>query len=311
MERMISRPKAQAQAFIILGFLALVWGSSFILMKRALLSFPPFYVAAFRIMFAGIALAPFAWQYRKQFDRRLLKYYILAGVFGSALPALLFAIAQTHINSTTASLLNALAPLSALLLGAILFGVKPERNKIFGVMIGFAGAVLLVIAAHGDAATPSITWYALLLVAATLCYGFNANLVGRYLHTSPPLLTNSIALGTLALVYGVALLVFNLAPRADAVLPAWSSIAAHPLFWQSLGFLLVLSLIGTAFSNVLYVKLIQISSPIFATSVTYLIPIVAICWGLLDGEIITLLHTVGIVLILSGIFLVNRRSAKH
>ncbi len=306
---MISRPKAQAQAFIILGFLALVWGSSFILMKRALIAFPPLYVAAFRIIFAGIALAPFAWQHRTQIDKRLLKYYAVIGLFGSALPALLFATAQTHINSSTASLLNALSPLCALLLGALFFGAKPEWNKILGVAIGFGGAVLLVFAARGDAATSGITWYALLLVAATMCYGLNANLISRYLQTSPPILTNSLALGMLGVAYGAILLVLNLI-RADAILPQWSSFSAHPYFWQSLGFLLVLSLLGTAFSNVLYVKLIQISSPVFATSVTYLIPIVAIGWGLLDGEIITLLHTVGIVLILSGIFLVNRRLGK-
>ncbi|MFY8000254.1 MAG: DMT family transporter [Candidatus Kapaibacteriota bacterium] len=288
--------------FIILAVLSLIWGSSFILMKRGLEVFAPMQVAALRIAISGVVLFPFAVWGLKSLDKRHLPYLLLCGALGNGIPAILFSTAQRYINSSTSALLNSLTPLSTLLIGVLVFRVVVERAQVLGVLIGFVGATLLVVAARGETMTTEASWYAMLPVAATVCYGLNANIISRLLKGIPPMTINSIAVSGVTIFFFLPYLIWS-----GFFTEALPQAQSHPMFSVAILSIIGLSVLGTALSNALFTHLIQISSPVFSSSVTYLIPIVAMVWGVLDGEHLTALHYIGIVVILAGIYLVNKR----
>jgi drug/metabolite transporter (DMT)-like permease len=296
-------PHSRFLPFMLLSMLALVWGSSFILMKRSLVVFSPLQVAALRVIFAALMLAPFLPRSLKSLEPQHWKYLIAAGVLGNGLPAIFFTTAQRHINSSTAALLNSLTPLFTLLIGVVIFHLQAQKRQVAGVVMGFVGATALVLAARGEigAREGGSLWFAALPILATMCYGLNMNIVSRHLKGLTPIAISTIALWVLLVMYTPALL-------ATGFIAELPTLQAHPQFWQAIGCLLFLASFGTAISNALHTRLIQISSPVFASSVTYLIPIVALGWGLLDGELLTMLHFIGIATILIGIYLVNKRS---
>lgn len=298
---MESKP-SPALPFILLAVLSLIWGSSFILMKRGLIVFTPMQVAALRVAISGVLLAPFAVRALLSLEnKRLIPYFLLCGALGNAIPAILFTTAQKYINSSTGALLNSLTPISTLLLGVFIFKMHTNRAQTIGVFIGFLGAVALVLAARGEIAPGETSWYALLPVVATICYGMNANLIGRYLKGVPSLTINSLAL------FGMTLFFLPYLILSGFFTDALPIAQMQPMFGIALMSIITLSVLGTALSNALYTRLIQISSPVFSSSVTYLIPVVAMAWGLLDGEHLSVLHFVGILIILAGIYLVNKR----
>jgi drug/metabolite transporter (DMT)-like permease len=287
--------------FILLATLAMIWGSSFILMKRGLAAFAPLQVAALRMCIATVCLLPFALAALKTLNaserRRYWKPIVGVGMAGSAVPAALFCFAQTQLNSSTAGLLNSLSPLFTLIVGTLLFQLKPNKFQTFGVLTGLVGAVTLITAASSEAPSGNPV-YGLLIVVATLCYGFSVNITARHLQGLQPQQINSLSLLAIVLPYAAYLALSDFATRLHTT----------PGAWQALGFVAILASLGTAFSNIVFTKLIKASSPIFASSVTYLIPIVALLWGVIDGERLTVLHGAGIVVIFVGIMLVNRKS---
>ena len=271
-------------------------------MKRALIVFSPLQVAALRVIFAAIFLAPFVPGAIKAVEQKHWKYLVLAGLLGNGIPAIFFTTAQRHISSSTAALLNSLTPLFTLLVGMFAFGIQAQKRQIAGVVLGFAGAASLVLAAQGEigAKPGSSLWYAVLPILATLCYGINLNIISRNLKGLTPLTISSLALWTLLVFYIPALL-------GTGFLAELPALQTHPQFWMAIAALLCLAGFGTAVSNALHARLVQISSPVIASSVTYLIPIVALGWGILDGESLSVLHFIGIATILGGIYLVNKR----
>lgn len=285
-------------ALLILLILALVWGSSFILMKRGLSVFEPVQVAALRITLAGLVLSPFSFFFFRHIERRLWKYLLVVGLTGSGVPALLFCIAQTQIHSSTAGLLNSLSPLFVMLVGIIFFRTRVSLWQVAGVILGLCGAIFLITAARGESPSGEF-WYGLLVVAATVCYGFSANVIKNRLQGLSPLQINSLLFLPIAPPYMVYLAFSDFGNRLQS----------HAGAWQALGYVSILAIVGTVISNILYTRLIKISSAIFASSVTYLMPIIALMWGVLDGEQITELHGVGIVVILTGITLINKKSS--
>jgi drug/metabolite transporter (DMT)-like permease len=229
-------------------------------------------------------------------ERSYWKYLALSGLLGNGLPALLFCVAQTGINSSTAALLNSTTPLFTLTMGLLFFHLKPTRAQMLGVAIGFAGAITLVLVASKEAPAGN-PLYGLLVVCAAVCYGFSANIIGRFLAPLKPMHINAIILLPIAPLYAIYL----------ALSDFGHIVHTNPAAWQALGFVAILAIVGTAISNMLFTYLIKTSSVLFATSVAYLIPIVAMMWGLLDGEQLTALHVVGIAVILTGVYLVNRK----
>jgi drug/metabolite transporter (DMT)-like permease len=281
--------------WVYLTVLALIWGSSFILIKKGLIGLTAFQLGSLRIIFAALFLLLIGFKSLVRIPRHQWKFIALTSVFGTFIPAYLFAIAQTQIDSSVSSILNSLTPLNTLVLGALVFGLQFRRNQIFGVLIGLIGSALLIL--NGAIHHPEQNYYyAILVVIASLCYATNVNLIKRFLPDLGPL---SITTGNFAVLLVPASLILFCTGFSDVI---------HVQEVQhSLLFILVLGVLGTGIANIIFFKLIQISSPVFATSVTYLIPIVAFFWGLLDHEMLTFVQFIGAFIILIGVYLSARK----
>lgn len=292
--------KGKYQAPILLIVLAIIWGSSFILMKRGLHSFSGMQVGSLRMFLSFLLLLPLTIKFFSQVDKKKYGLLFLVGLTGNGLPALLFAIAQTKINSSTAGVLNSLTPIFTMLFGFFFLKQIFETKKIFGVFLGLAGAIVLVlIRSNGD--FESNYAYGLLIVLATICYGISVNLVKTYLHDMKSLAISGFALVGIGPPLAIYLFFYT-----DFI----ARVQTQPEALTSLGFIFLLSLFGTAISLVLYNQLVKVTDALYASLVTYLIPIVALAWGLLDYEWISWVHLLGISLILLGIYLSRLKSKK-
>ncbi|WP_281235442.1 DMT family transporter [Flavobacterium gelatinilyticum] len=271
--------------------LSLVWGSSFILIKRGLVGLSAVQVGAFRIIFAALLLLIFGFKSLLKISAGQWKFVAMTSFFGTFVPAFLFAIAETEVDSSIVAIMNSLTPLNTLVLGAILFGIQFQKRQVWGVFIGLIGCLLLVLS--GAVAHPGQNYYYVgLVVIATICYAVNVNLIKRYL---PDLNSVSITTGNFAVLLIPALIILG---STDISQKLSLEETQHSIF-----FVMILGVVGTGIANILFFKLIQISSPVFATSVTYLIPIVAFFWGLLDNEMLTPIQFFGAFIILIGVYL--------
>ena len=284
-------------AFIFL-FLCLTWGSSFILMKKGLLAFSPLQIAGLRLVSAALTLLPFVLRKLKRLSQVEWRVILVVGIVGNGLPAFLFPLAETHINSASAGILNGLSPLFALLLGQLVFQFRFSQAQNLGVMIGFIGAVILVVSGGGEVDFFTHIQYSMAVVLATVGYGLSTILIKKYLNNTPPILSTGLAFCMMALPYGLYLLFFD---------DLGEVFASNPYAGQALIYVLLLGSGGTALAVYLYYRLIQMTDPIVASSVTYLIPLVALAWGLLDGESFTWGQALGMGIVLVGVYLANRR----
>ena len=277
--------------WVYLVVLALVWGSSFILIKKGLIGLTALQLGSLRILFAAIFLMIIGFRSLAKIPKFKWKYIALTSMFGTFIPAYLFAIAQTQIDSSVSSILNSLTPLNTLILGALVFGLQFKRNQIFGILIGLAGSALLIL--NGAIHHPEQNYYyAILVLIASICYAVNVNLIKKYLHDLSPL---SITTGNFMVLFVPAFIVLFFSGFFEVV--------QDVKVQESVLFIMVLGVVGTGIANILFFKLIQISSPVFATSVTYLIPVVAFSWGLLDNEMLTAVQFFGAFVILIGVYL--------
>lgn len=277
--------------WVYLLVLSLIWGSSFILIKKGLIGLTAFQLGSLRIIFAALFLLLIGFKSLLKIPHHQWKYIALTSLFGTFVPAYLFAIAETQIDSSITAILNSLTPLNTLILGAAFFGITFRRSQIWGVIIGLLGSMLLVF--NGAANHPEQNYYyAILVIIASICYAVNVNLIKRYLSDLTPL---SITTGNFLILLFPALGILFFSDFFDMV---------HVEKVQhSLWFILILGVVGTGIANIIFFKLIQVSSPVFATSVTYLIPIVAFFWGLLDNEVLTFVQCIGAFIILVGVYL--------
>jgi drug/metabolite transporter (DMT)-like permease len=277
--------------WVLLTVLSLIWGSSFILIKKGLIGLTPIQLGSLRILFAGIFLLAIGFKSISKISLQQWKFIAITAFFGTFIPAYLFAIAQTEIDSSVSSILNSLTPLNTLVLGSIAFGLQFKRNQIFGVIIGLFGSALLIL--NGAMNHPEQNYYyALLILIASLCYATNVNLIKKHLSGMAPL---SITTGNFLVLLLPATLILYLTDFLKVV--------TVPQVQHSMLFIVVLGVIGTGIANIIFFKLIQLSSPVFATSVTYLIPIVAFFWGLLDNEMLTPIQFLGAFIVLIGVYL--------
>jgi drug/metabolite transporter (DMT)-like permease len=284
-------------SWIILIALSLVWGSSFILMKQGLRAFSSDEVAGLRITIASAFMFPFLIGHYKIDLKKNLKGLLLMGVFGNLIPAFLFTKAETQISSSLTGMLNALTPMFTIMIGMIAFNHKITRPQIVGVLVGLVGAIALV--ALGDTKENDQTkniMYCLLVAAATLCYAISVNGIKAYLGH-----LNSLT----ATVWSFSLI----GPVAAIYLFGFTDVVAHaqnnPEGLRSLGYVSILAIVGSALSVVIYNTLIKLSGTVFAASCTYLIPIVAIGWGLFDDEAINLWQVLAVIVIIAGIWMIN------
>lgn len=274
-----------------LVLLSLVWGSSFILIKKGLIGLSAIQVGSLRIIFAALFLLLIGFKSLSKVPKDKWKFIALTSVFGTFIPAFLFALAQTEIDSSVSSILNSLTPLNTLILGALFFGVGFQKKQVWGVFIGLIGSLLLVF--NGAINHPGQNYYyAILVVIASLCYAINVNLIKRFLSDLSPI---SITTGNFLFLIFPALIILYFTGFYDVI--------AVEKVQHSVLFIMILGVVGTGIANILFFKLIQISSPVFATSVTYLIPVVAFFWGLLDHEMLTAVQFFGAFIILIGVYL--------
>jgi len=286
----------KALAWVILITLSLVWGSSFILMKRGLQAYSSDEVAALRISIAFLFLSPLLIKHYKINLKKYWRGLVFMGVFGNLIPAFLFTKAETQINSSLTGMLNALTPLFTIIVGLIWLRVKPSGITISGVIVGFIAAIGLMLFNDGGQTSNNIL-YSLLVVGATLCYAISINGIKKYL-----LQLNSIT----ATVWAFCVT----GPIALIYLFGFSNFTTHftqnPLAIVSLGYICVLAVIGTALSVIIYNNLIKISGATFASSCTYLIPVVAVLWGLFDAETVNSKQILCILVIILSIYLINK-----
>ena len=275
--------------------LCIIWGSSFILMKEGLQQLSAYQVAALRMLSAGVILLPFAYKGFLQVERKSLGLIVLTGIIGSFIPAILFCIAETKIDSALAGMLNALTPLCVILIGVLFFRSKTAWKKIAGVVVGFAGMVLLFLTQKA-AAQDTHWFYAFLVFLATLSYGLNVNILSHHLKQVSSLQIASIAFVSL-IIPAVAVL------WADGFFN--HSFTKKEVLW-SVGASAVLGVFGTAIASVLFYMLMKRAGALFSSMVTYGIPFVAVGWGLIYGESVTLLQLLGLLIILSGVYIANK-----
>jgi drug/metabolite transporter (DMT)-like permease len=282
--------------WVYLVGLALIWGSSFILIKKGLIGLSALQVGSLRIIFAAIFLLLIGFKSLSKIPKEKWKFIVMTSMFGTFVPAFLFAIAQTEIDSAVTSILNSLTPLNTLILGALVFGVGFERRQVWGVIIGLLGSLLLVF--NGAMNHPNQNYYyAILVIIASICYAVNVNLIKKFLSDLSPV---SITTGNFIVLLfpSLAILYFT----------GFSEVIQVEKVQHAVVFIMILGVVGTGIANIVFFKLIQMSSPVFATSVTYLIPVVAFFWGLLDNEMLTPIQFIGAFIILIGVYLSAKKN---
>lgn len=281
--------------WILLIGLALVWGSSFILIFKGLHGLSAIELGSMRIIFSAL----FLWiiGFKSIYTIRLYqwKYIALTGFMGTFFPAYLFAIAETQVSSSIASILNSLTPLNTLLIGVLGFGFTFKRNQSLGILIGLLGILTLILGGNQAGSSKNI-YYSLLVVLASICYAVNINLIKKYLSDVKPI---SITTGNFTVLSIPAFVILLFTDFFEKIQLQNTQ--------TSLQYVLLLAVLGTGIANIVYFKLIQISSPIFASSVTYLIPIVACVWGFFNHESLTFIQYIGAFVILIGVYLSNKK----
>lgn len=287
--------KASKWTYLIL--LSIIWGTSFILIKKALIGLTPFQLGALRTLITGCFLFIVGYKRIKTIQKTDWKWIAVSGFLGSFIPAFFFAIAETEIDSTVVSVLNSLVPLNTVLMGMAVFKITSTKRQILGVVVGFIGTALLIL--KGAELNPDQNYlFAGFIIASTLMYAANVNIIKRYLQDVKPL---TIAVGNYVAIIIPALIVLIFTNFFT------TENFSNPTIGVSVFYVSLLSLFGTAIAKVLFNTLVQISTPVFASSVTYIMPIVALIWGTLDGEKFTLLQGVATLIILVGVYLANRK----
>lgn len=293
---MESRENITSRHWIQLIILAIIWGSSFILIKKSLVNLTPVQLASFRIGFACMAFIPYVIMNFKSIEWKKWHKLLMVGLTTTGIPSFCFAISQTRVSSGTAGILNSLTPIFTLLISVLVFKEKFKWAKMIGVVIGFSGAALLIYQnSSGDQS--SNIYYILLILLATICYGFNANIVKSFFPTTPSLIVSA---GAFFLV-GLPCLVYILV-HGDLYYAI-----THSSMHISLLSALVLSLLCTVIANVIFYNLVQNTTPVFASSVTFLIPIAAVLWAIFDGEHVGWSHLASMILILIALILLKRK----
>lgn len=290
-----------SEKWILLVVLTLIWGSSFILIKKSLIYFTPYEVGSLRILIASVLLLPFALKNIKKFPRKHLKYLIIAAACGNFIPMFLFPMAETKVSSSVAGIINSMVPIFVILLGGWFWNTKTSRAQVIGTVVSFLGVILLTLGT-GDAGAFKVVPI-LLLLLATVLYAVNGLTVKTHLnHVEPKLLS--------AFVFGIVLFLPSLLSLALSGFFAESSL--QEFSWKGLMFVSLLSVFGTGLAMMLNYRLLKVSSALFTSTVTLLMPIVAIGWGLIDGERLSWVQFLGTFVILGGlIFLRKEQSEKR
>ncbi|NQZ75227.1 MAG: DMT family transporter [Ekhidna sp.] len=287
--------KSPLIAWVLLVILAFIWGSSFILIKKGLVSLEPAEVGSLRIVAASLFLLPFALKRVSTIERRRIPYYTSVGLLGSLVPAFLFAIAQTRLESAVTGVLNGLVPIFTILIAVFILKQRQSKEVYGGVTIGFIGMAILVTAGKGGS-FGGLNSYALLVVLATVCYASNLNLIKQKLNDVHAVTVTSVSLlfvGPIAAVYLFGFTDF------------WYKLMNVDGMGIATFYICLLGIVGTSIALIVFNKILQMKDALFASSVTYIIPVFAVMWGVIDGEELFLLQYLGMLAIGVGVYIAN------
>ena len=291
----------EKRKWVYLFILAIVWGSSFILIKKGLVGLTPLQLGSLRTVISSLFIFLTGYTSLKTILSHQWKWIVLSGFIGTFFPAFLFAFAETEVDSGVVSLLNALVPLNAILIGLAIFKITSTKMQMLGVVLGFIGASMLIF--NSMELNPDQNYlYAGFVVLSTVMYAFNVNIIKHYLQDVKPI---AIATGNFVAIVIPAFLVLVFSDFFTA------QTFENEVVYASIGYVAILAVFGTVMAKIIFNNLIQISSPVFASSVTYLMPLVALLWGLLDGELFGLDQGLASLLILCGIYLANKKAKKN
>lgn len=283
--------------WIILIMLSVIWGSSFILIKRGLDAFSFEQVATLRIFIASIFLAVLGRKFYTSIPIKKLWPIFCTGVIGNGIPPFLFSKAQTYVDSGIVGVLNVLTPLFTILIGILFYNLKVKIINYLGVALGIIGTVYL-LTPQSEQLNDKTLYYSIIAILGTVCYGWSANILKAHLED-----LNAIQITTISFTF--------IGPWAGIYLFCGNFLEImqnHPKALTSLGSIAILAIMSSAIAVIAFNKLIKMTGPLFATSCTYIIPIIAIIWGISDKEIIAMHHIIGFIIILSGVYLVNKRT---
>ena len=284
--------------WVYLIVLSFIWGSSYILIKKSLIGLSPLQLGSLRVIFTTLVLLIIGFSSLKRIPKDKWKWIFITGYIGSFFPSFLFAFAQTEIDSGVAAILNSLTPLATLIIGLGFYKFIIDSKQIIGVIIGLFGSFLLVY--EGSTINPDQNFlFVGFIIIASICYATSLNMLKVYLQEVP---ATSIALGNFICILppSIIILFYSGFMNIDLV--------KNLEVQTSLFYIIILSIFGSAFAKILFNKFVQIASPVFVSSVTYTLPIVAIMWGIYDGETITFTQFIASGIILLGVFLANKKT---
>ena len=294
-----SNMKNQYVKWLYLAILSLVWGSSYILIKWGLVALTPLQLGSLRLLVTTIALLIVGYRSLRGLSKYHLKWLAITGYVGTFFPAFLFAFAQQYIDSAIAAILNALTPLLTIIFGLLFFRIDILKKQYFGVGIGLLGSIGLVWGGLQTASNINPI-YTLLILAASCCYAINIHFIKIHLAQVGVM---AITLGNFVFMAPAALVVLIC---SDFFTPQTLS---HSEIYPAIGYITILALAGSAFAKYLFNKFVKITSAVFASSVTYTLPIVALFWGVYDGEVITQFQLLSTAVILLGVYLSHTKKA--
>ena len=277
--------------------LSLIWGSSFILIKKALVGLEADQLGSLRIIFSSIIIILIAWKRLSKITKLEWKWITISAFLGSFFPAFLFAFAEKEIDSAVASIINSIVPLNTVVIGMVLFNIRSTKRQIIGVLIGLAGTYMLIMS--GINLNPDQNYlYSGFVILCSFLYALNVNIIKKYLQHLSAL---TITVGHFAVIIIPAVIVFYFSDFDVNSLKNQETI-------DSIIYVLILAVFGTALAKILFNKLIKISSPVFASSVTYSMLIVSIFWGIVDGEKFSIYQLIATIIIILGVLLTNKKA---
>ena len=285
--------KKKLYPWFLLFILSLIWGSSPILIKKALVSLSPYEIGSLRLTFAAVVLIPFLGKNFKEIKKKDYLILFISGIVGNVIPYFLYPIAQTNIDSATSGVLTSLTPFFALLIGVIFYKQNATKNNIIGLITGFIGtAILIIFSSRVGVVNNNV--FGLFVVLATLLYGINLNLIKYHLnHLKPVTITSFSIVSILPVTFYILL----------SETPFIDHMNNYESYKLEFFYVFVLGFLSTSVATLIFYNLIKIKDTVFASMVTYLMPIVAIFIGIADGEIINIIQVGGMILILTGVFI--------
>jgi drug/metabolite transporter (DMT)-like permease len=293
----MSKTYSSFAVWSVFALLSIVWGSSFILIKKGLEVFSASEVGAIRIGLAGVLMMPIAIMRRPKNVSKYILGFLLVGCSGNLIPAFLFSRAETNISSSLAGMLNAFTPVFALIIWMLMFKSRPNRNQVMGLILGFIGAVVMLYKPNMEGGH---LFSVGLVICATFLYGLSVNSVKKFLSDLEPLTAASWSIASVSIFAWIYIIGFT---------DTFTKLQTVEKAWSSFGFIAILGLVGTAIATILFYELIKVKGSVFSTSVTYVMPIVALAWGFYFMEELHWWQPLAMILILVGVFLINKKRA--